>query len=189
MTGVQTCALPICTYFPAENNGSDFNVATSAQNSTWSFSDEGADTYIVFPAKTIMGYVANDYCYDNPKFKVLSLTESEMILVIDNGEIAWQYIFIKEGAENNAGDPDIDIPVAYDPDSDFNIFKFCNFSFDTYYTNDWSTIFPMNAVKDGNNITISLPTASYNQWQAQIGRASCRERVWQYVWRSQVAVA
>lgn len=154
-----------CTLFPSYNTGeSDFNVPTEPQNSTWKFVDEGADTYLVFPAQTIVGYVANDAAWTAPKFKLTLLSETELKLVFDNGEIAWQYYFIKEGT----GEEPKDEPIAYDPDSEFNLWKNCNFTIGYFYAPGWNQIADPQMTSSGNSYTFKLPEATTDQWQAQV---------------------
>ncbi|MGL5317683.1 MAG: hypothetical protein ACRC9Q_03185, partial [Bacteroidales bacterium] len=149
-----------CTVFPDYNvSGEDFTVPTTQQNSSWTFVDQGADTYIQFPAKTILGYVPNDGAWNTPKFKVVSLTETELRIVVDNGEIAWQYYFVKEVADG---------PVEYNPDSENNLWKKCTFTNSFFYAPGWSQIADPTIKTEGNAYTISLPEATSEQWQAQV---------------------
>lgn len=152
-----------CTKFPEYNAGEDFTVPTAIQNATWAFVDEGADTYIEFPAHTIVGYVANDAVWETPKFKVLLQTETQLHMVVDNGAIAWQYRFIKEGTEE-----DEEPPVAYDPDSEFNLWKNATYTNSFYYAPGWSQIADPVITVNGNSYTIALPQATTDQWQAQV---------------------
>lgn len=80
-----------CTIFKEYNNGSDFMAPVSKQTASWAVSVEGNDLYLVFPAKTMIGYIPNDEAYNNPKFRILSLSENSMELVSDNGTIAWHF--------------------------------------------------------------------------------------------------
>jgi hypothetical protein len=86
------------------NDGNDYPATVSAQNTTWELSYEGDDLYITFPAGTFLGYVPNDYIYNTPKFKVLSITENKMVLVADNGSIAWRYVFIPKSVFDSEED-------------------------------------------------------------------------------------
>ncbi|MGL4851717.1 MAG: hypothetical protein ACRC3Z_03575 [Phocaeicola sp.] len=149
--------------YPEYNTGEDFMVPTTVQEATWTFVDEGADTFIEFPAQTIVSYVANDATWDAPKFKVLLQTETKLHILIDNGSIAWQYRFIKEGSGE-----DKEPPVAYDPESEFNLWKGATYTNSFYYAPDWTQIADPTIDIDGNSYTIKLPTATSDQWQAQI---------------------
>ena len=154
-----------CSVFPEYNlSGEDFNVPATQQNSTWKFIDEGANTYIEFPSKTIVGYVPNDAAWNKPKFKVTSLTETELKIVVDNGEIAWQYYFIKEGSGEGPGDESVE----FNPDSDNNLWKNCKFTNTFFYAPGWNQIADPVVKTDGNAYTIALPQATSDQWQAQV---------------------
>jgi|WetSurMetagenome_2_1015567.scaffolds.fasta_scaffold12911_3 hypothetical protein len=84
-----------CSIFKSYNTtGSDFIVPVSSQTATYQITMDGGNTYIVFPAKTLLGYVPNDNIYNTPKFRILTLTSSLLELVADNGTIAWHYRFI-----------------------------------------------------------------------------------------------
>ncbi|MGL5014288.1 MAG: hypothetical protein ACRC6V_08360 [Bacteroidales bacterium] len=153
-----------CTLFPEYNTtGEDFTVPTTGQNSTWRFVDEGSDTFIEFPTQTIVGYVPNDAAWLTPKFKILQQTDNELHIVIDNGEIAWQYQFIKEGTEEEE-----DKPIQYDPDSEFNMWKNASFTNSFFYAPNWSEIAPPGLVINGNSYSLSFPQETYEQWQAQV---------------------
>lgn len=96
-----------CTVFTApEGETSDYNVAIAGNTvtSTWSLVEEGSDTYLVLPANTPLGYVPNDDIYASPRFKVIELTESSLVLVCDNGTIAWQYRLV---TSTDGGDTDV----------------------------------------------------------------------------------
>jgi len=80
-----------CTIFKEYNNGADFMAPVSKQTASWTVSVEGNDLYLVFPAKTMIGYIPDDEAYNNPKFRILSLSENSMELVSDNGKIAWHF--------------------------------------------------------------------------------------------------
>ena len=152
-----------CSIYPEYNtNGEDFNVPTDIQNSTWKFVYEGADTYIEFPAHTIVGYVPNDAAWETPKFKVITQTESDLHILYDNGDIVWQMQFVKEVTEI-----DKDEPVIYDPDSENNLWNNCNYVNHYYYAPEWVEIAAPEMTVNGNSYSFALPSATYNQWQAQ----------------------
>ena len=76
--------------FRGDNEG-DFQVAVSEQSATWRYELEGSDLYLVFPAHTRFPYIANDAFWENPRLKVLDMTDRSIELVYDNGQIAWHY--------------------------------------------------------------------------------------------------
>jgi hypothetical protein len=94
-----------CSYFADENTaGEDFRHAMSAQTSSWQLVDEGADTYLVFPEGTFLGYLPNDAAYTSPRFRVISITDNLIDLVVDNGEIAWHYRLAAAGTGGDTPD-------------------------------------------------------------------------------------
>lgn len=58
-------------------------------SSTYNFNGHS----IVFPEMTVVTYIPFDYSLLNPNYRVLSLTEDELILVIDNGSEAFRFVF------------------------------------------------------------------------------------------------
>ncbi|MEG1616075.1 MAG: PKD domain-containing protein [Bacteroidales bacterium] len=95
-----------CTLFAEHNtnDGKDFMVPTEPQTASWQLVEEGADLYLVFPAKTLVGYIPNDDAYNVPRFKILEISETTLDMLIDNGSIAWHYRFVAEGNEGTAPD-------------------------------------------------------------------------------------
>lgn len=88
--------------FGAEYNphdGNDYQAPTTVQKSTWQMIDEGGNSYLVFPANTIVGYIPNNEALANPKYKVISLDDDVLELSIDNGGIAWHYIYVRQTFE------------------------------------------------------------------------------------------
>jgi hypothetical protein len=70
----------------------DYPISADKQDATFAFGVTGSDMYLTLPAKTFLGYVPNDDAYNKPSFRIVSLKENQMDLVIDNGTIAWHYI-------------------------------------------------------------------------------------------------
>ncbi len=95
-----------CSIYPEYNTtGEDFMVPVEEQATTWDITVEGNDMYLVFPAQTLFGYVPNDYIYNTPKFRILSLTENGLELVADDGtSIAWHYMLKAKVAEKTKAD-------------------------------------------------------------------------------------
>lgn len=85
-----------CTKFPeyVAGGADDYRAAAALQTSTWEFSNEGATVYILFPRATLVGYVPGDMLYENPKFRIVSLSEDKLVMVTDDGSISWRYEFI-----------------------------------------------------------------------------------------------
>lgn len=73
------------------SSGNDYDAPCDVQNTTFTFEQEGEKVYLVFPANTVFSYIPNPEALKTPRFRILSLTNSKMELVIDNGAIAWFY--------------------------------------------------------------------------------------------------
>ena len=85
----------------------DWDATIGNQTTTWSFEVydwEDADgnvskqTYIQLAPNTAFPYISSDAQYENPKFRIESLTAKKMVLVYDAPDrgIAWRFIFTSE---------------------------------------------------------------------------------------------
>ncbi|MBX2966571.1 MAG: hypothetical protein KF845_10525 [Cyclobacteriaceae bacterium] len=139
------------------HDGNDFMAPVSEQNTTYSIVAEGNDVFVVFPAGTLFPYIANDDAYNTPKYKLAGISSSRIVLVIDNGGIAWHYIL-------TAGKG----PGGYDPNNDCNKWKTATFNTWFWYAPGWNQIADPGFEADGNSYRITLPEATFEQWQAQM---------------------
>jgi len=152
-----------CSLWPEYNAGSDFMVAVEPQTATYTLSVEGDDTYITLPAETRFPYISNDTQWKEPKFRLESLTAAQMVLVYDNGSIAWHFIFTSLEEEEDTGFH------GFDADSDCNMFKSCTFTNSFWYADsNWSQLADPGFTQDGNSYTLTFPTANTQQWQGQV---------------------
>lgn len=150
-----------CTAIPGNpNDGNDFDAVVQQQTATYTIEGRGNDVYLVLPSQTMFPYVSCDNQYDKPEFRIESITGSELVLVYDDGTIAWHYILTSK-----ADEPTFD---GFDPNSDFNMFKNCTFTNSYYYAPGWTQIADPVMTTDGNSYTVSLPTATSETWQAQV---------------------
>ena len=143
----------------------DYNVPASAQQTTFDFEVVGPDLFLLLPKGTNFPYIANDDLYENPRYRIESINPNSMELVSDNGSIAWHYTFTSKA-------DDTPKPfTGFKYDSDFNLWKKCNISNTAYYyAPGWSQIAdPATTISDDKStITVSLPAATTDQWQAQM---------------------
>ncbi len=143
--------------------GEDFCVDATEQTVDYKFETKGNDLYIVFPQHTFFPYIANDDIWNEPRYKVESITSSEINLVIDNGGIAWHYILTSGAAAVKFS--------GFKYDSEFNLWKPVddNSAFTTHfwYAPNWNQIADPEFSKDGNAYTFHLPEATTDQWMAQ----------------------
>ena len=94
----------------ANKAAEDVDVALGNQTASWSFEVydwEDADgkvtkqTYIQLGAKTLFPYISSDAQYENPKFRIETLTATKMVLVYDSPDrdIAWRFILTSAADE------------------------------------------------------------------------------------------
>lgn len=58
-------------------------------------SDYSFNEYTInFPEGTLVTYIPNDNALLNPIYEVVSLTDDELILIIDNGIETWRFVFM-----------------------------------------------------------------------------------------------
>ena len=150
-----------CTVFSEfnTNDGSDFMATVAEQTTNYDFDIVGDDVFVTLPSKTLFPYIANDDIYNTPRYKIVSLTATKMELIADNGTIAWHYILVS-GEETK--------PAGYDPDHACNMWKTATFTNSFYYAPGWSQIADPTIEANGNSYKITLPTATTDQWQAQV---------------------
>ena len=154
------------TQFNTEGATADIDVALGNQTSTWSFepgvdSEGNSCTYIVLAANTRFPYISDDKQYENPRFRIETLTAKKLVLVYDNpGAIAWHFIFTSEEAEQEWS--------GFDANSDFNMWKNVEYTMFFWYAPGWSQIADPGFDAAGNDYTITLPEATTDQWQAQV---------------------
>lgn len=150
-----------CTLF-LENpgNGDDFDAAVQEQTAQYKIEGRGNDVYLVLDDQTLFPYVSGDNQYNKPEFRIESITGSKLVLIYDDGSVAWHYILTSKADEQSFD--------GFDPDSEFNMFKGCTFTNEFFYAPGWTQIADPTLTADGNSYTISLPTATSETWQAQV---------------------
>lgn len=159
------------TVWGTQNDAEDVDVAIGAQTADWHFEEgtwtdkdgkSNAATYIVLAGNTVFPYVATDDQFANPRFRIETLTSKKLALVYDapDGSIAWRYVFTSE-AEEKAWE-------GFDPNSEFNLFKGAEISYEYYYAPGWAQIADPQVTVGNNNWTVLLPEATSDQWQAQM---------------------
>ena len=148
-----------CSIFPDYHQDTDYMVPVSEQHSSYQLSAEGDDLYLVMPANTCFPYIPADAAYNGElRLRVESITGSTMVLVWDDGNIAWHYILTcaSEGFQG------------FNSNSDCNMWKNCQFTNEFYYAPGWTPIDNPTVTEKNGAYTIELPTATTEQWQAQV---------------------
>jgi len=144
----------------------DYTFAVDAQTTTYSFSVDGDDLYLVLPAATEFIYIPNDSFVENPSFKIESATTKNLELVYDNGEIAWHFTLTCEEEEKKA------VFEGFNYSADSNIWKPADadgaHTLSYWYAPGWSQIAdPVTEDTGTGSYTLTLPSATTDQWQAQ----------------------
>ena len=158
------------------NDGQDFLATVNEQTTTYSFEagtwtdaegNEEACYYLVFPAHTQFPYISSDDQWENPRFRIESITAKKLSLVYDiPGTIAWHFILTSEG-EVKAFD-------GFDANNDFNMWKGITPNMSFYYNpdpawgNEQTALFESLFELGNNDYTVTVPSAGYDQWQAQV---------------------
>ena len=155
----------------------DVDVALGNQTSTWSFEvydwedAEGnvtKQTYIQLGENTLFPYISSNAQYENPKFRIETLTATKMVLVYDapDRSISWRFIL------TNAADERLVEEQGFDANSDFNLWKGVTPDATFYFAPNWSPdrTADMQATYNdkGNDYTITVPDAAFDRWQAQM---------------------
>lgn len=149
-----------CSIFNEFNTtGEDFMAKVDAQSASFDFDIIGDDIYITLPTKTLFPYIPNDATYNNPRYKIKSITPSKLELIADNGEIAWHFI-LSSGNENK--------PAGYNPNHACNMWKDATFTNEFWYAPGWSQIADPGFEINGNAYKVTLPEATTDTWQAQV---------------------
>ena len=159
------------TRFNTEGATADIDVALGNQTSTWSFEvydwvdAEGKSTqqtYIQLASNTLFPYISSDAQYEDPKFRIETLTAKKLVLVYDapDGSISWRFIFTSEEGEKEW--------EGFDPNSQFNMWKGITPIMEFWYAPGWTQIANPDFKDAGNDYTITLPEATTDQWQAQV---------------------
>ena len=161
------------------NDGNDFMATVSAQTASYTlvpgtFNDE-ACLYIQFAPQTLLPYIPNDVTYNNPYYRIEALTNTRMVLVCDEGSIAWRLVFTSRedtGLPEPGDEPSATMDWNYDAAS--NLWKGVDagdlfVSVTPWFANDgWGQIDNPEWKQDGDTWQITMPEGlGTQQWQGQ----------------------
>ena len=155
----------------------DWDATIGNQTSTWSFEVyEWADadgnvtsqTYIQLAPNTAFPYISSDAQYEDPKFRIETLTAKKLVLVYETPDrgIAWRFIFTSEAAEKEWS--------GFDANSDFNMWKGITPVMSFYYNpdpswgNEQTDAFAALFKLGDNDYSVTVPQQCYAEWQAQV---------------------
>lgn len=160
----------------------DFDAEVQAQSTGFSLesdfytpngsTEEVQANYIVLDAKSLFPYIADDKQYNEPKFRIESITATKLELVYDiPGSIAWHYILTSTEDTGDSGDDEPEATVDWDWKADNNLWtpylgtvapKF-------WYAPGWSQIDdPEYSFNNDGGFVVTLPEGTTGQWQAQM---------------------
>ena len=160
-----------CTKWDNGGATADFDMPNQVQTSSFEFKRgtwtdaEGQVVdvdYLVLASNTFFPYISADAQYENPRFRIETLTASKMVLVYENeaGNISWRFILTsKEGEKKFEG---------FDANSQYNMWKGITPVMEFWYAPGWAQIADPEFTDAGNDYTIVLPQATTDQWQAQV---------------------
>ena len=160
-----------CTKWDNGGATADFDMPNQVQTSSFEFKRgtwtdaEGQVVdvdYLVLAPNTFFPYISADSQYENPRFRIETLTASKMVLVYENeaGGISWRFILTsKEGEKKFEG---------FDANSQYNMWKGITPTMEFWYAPGWAQIADPEFTDAGNDYTIVLPQATTDQWQAQV---------------------
>ena len=149
----------------------DFDAPTSQQTTGWHF-ERGKWTdaegklidvdYLVLDANTLFPYISADRQYNEPRFRIETLTASKMVLIYENEPdgISWRFILTSKAEEKGF--------EGFDANSDFNMWKNAQYAMFFYYAPGWSQLPAPDFQANGNDYTVTLTEATTDQWQAQM---------------------
>ena len=165
------------TKWGTNNPDADVDVTIGAQTSSFEFKrgtwidSEGNPVdvdYLVLAPNTLFPYISSDAQYENPTFRIETLTATKMVLVYEKPDqsISWRFILTsKEGEKAFEG---------FKADSDFNMWKGITPTMSFYYNPDpgWGneqTALYESLFEMGNNeYNVTVPSQCYADWQAQV---------------------
>ena len=138
------------------------------------FNDE-ACLYIQFAPQTLLPYIPNDVTYNNPYYRIEALTNTRMVLVCDEGSIAWRLVFTSRedtGLPEPGDEPSATMDWNYDAAS--NLWKgvdagdlFVSVT-PWFANNDWAQIADPEWNHEGDTWQITMPEGiGSSQWQGQ----------------------
>ena len=153
----------------------DRDVDTQEQTSSWYFQrgtwtdSEGKEIevdYLVLADNSLFPYISSDDQYQQPKFRIETLTASKMVLVYDkpDGSIAWRFILTSKAAEKAF--------EGFDANSDFNMWKGITPNATFHFQPGWADVrtpeMESTFVNGDNDYTVTVPDACSDRWQAQM---------------------
>ena len=157
----------------------DWDATLGNQTSTWTFEQlswTDADgqvsrqQYIQLAANTAFPYISSDAQYENPLFRVETLTATKLVLIYEapDRSIAWRFIFTSEADQRLVEES------GFDASSDFNMWKGITPTMSFYYNpdpnwgNEQTPVLEATFKGGDNDYSFTVPDQCYADWQAQV---------------------
>ena len=157
----------------------DWDATLGNQTSTWTFEQlswTDADgqvsrqQYIQLAANTAFPYISSDAQYENPLFRVETLTSTKLVLIYEapDRSIAWRFIFTSEADQRLVEES------GFDASSDFNMWKGITPTMSFYYNpdpnwgNEQTPVLEATFKGGDNDYSFTVPDQCYADWQAQV---------------------
>ena len=159
----------------------DWDATIGNQTASWSFEQlkwEDADgqvttqQYIKLAANTAFPYISSDNQYENPLFRIETLTATKLVLVYDDYTAkiptCWRFIFTSEADQRLVEES------GFDANSDFNMWKGITPEMTFYYNpdpgwgNEQTSAFAALFKGSDNDYSITVPNECFADWQAQV---------------------
>lgn len=136
------------------NSGADadYDVATEPITGKWNFEYRGSQLYLVLSPKTVLGYLAADAQWEKPEFAVTQISAKKITLVWTSDAISWQYVIV---------------PFSEAPQVE-NLWNDNLEKTEFYYAPNWSQIADPAFAQNGGTYKVTLPSATFDTWQAQV---------------------
>ncbi len=150
----------------------DFDAVIGNQTTTWSFEvydwedAEGnvtKQTYIQLAANTAFPYISSDAQYENPKFRIESMTAKKLVLIYEapDRSIAWRFELTSQAETKEFH--------GFDPNSDCNMFKTAKNNITFWYADaNWQQRPDPTMVAGDNYWSVNFPLSNTSQWQSQM---------------------
>ena len=159
------------------SQAADFDTPTQEQTAAFKLKkDDWTDSegnvietnFLELAPNTLFPYISSDSQYENPVFRIETLTASKLVLIYENkaDNISWRFILTSK-AEEKAFE-------GFDANSDFNLWKGITPEMTFYYNPDpswgneqtplYESLFEMG----NNDYNVTVPNECYADWQAQV---------------------
>lgn len=155
----------------------DFDTPTQEQTTKFEFKrgtwidSEGQEVpvdYLVLAPNTLFPYISSDAQYEDPRFRIETLTASKMVLVYEapDKSISWRFILTSKGEEKKF--------EGFDANNDFNMWKGITPEMTFYYNpdpswgNEQTPLFESLFEMGNNDYNVTVPSQCYADWQAQV---------------------